>query len=84
MPTPACDTTPCPSALMANLDRAALLFTWKVPSRSESVDRLLAKQGIDPRVVDLANKIKAAQGPEIQQMQSRLRLALPIGFRKDV
>jgi hypothetical protein len=48
------------------------------------VDRLFAKQGIDPRVVDLANKIKAAQGPEIQQMQSWLRLALPIGFRKDV
>src|ERR1700757_2287735 len=33
---------------------------------------MLAKQGIDPRVVDLANKIKAAQGPEIQQMQSWL------------
>jgi uncharacterized protein (DUF305 family) len=38
----------------------------------EMSDVVLAKQGIDPRVVDLANKIKAAQGPEIQQMQSWL------------
>ena len=30
---------------------------------------ILAKQGIDPRVVDLAKQIKAAQGPEIEQMQ---------------
>ena len=35
-------------------------------------DVLLAKQGIDPRVTDLATKIKAAQGPEIKQMQDWL------------
>lgn len=35
-------------------------------------DTILGKQGIDSRVIDLANKIKAAQGPEIQQMQSWL------------
>ena len=35
-------------------------------------DIILGKQGIDPRVVDLANKIKAEQGPEIQQMNSWL------------
>ncbi len=35
-------------------------------------DTLLAKQGIDPRVTELANQIKAAQGPEIQQMQGWL------------
>ena len=35
-------------------------------------DIILGKQGIDPRVVQLANQIKAAQGPEIQQMQSWL------------
>src|SRR5262249_8118386 len=29
-------------------------------------------QGIDPRVMNLANQIKAAQGPEIQQMQGWL------------
>ena len=35
-------------------------------------DIILPKQGIDPRVVDLANQIKAAQGSEIQQMQGWL------------
>ena len=35
----------------------------------EMSDIILAKQGIDPRVVDLATQIKAAQGPEIEQMQ---------------
>jgi uncharacterized protein (DUF305 family) len=38
----------------------------------EMSDIVLAKQGIDPRVTDLANQIKAAQGPEIQQMQGWL------------
>lgn len=38
----------------------------------EMSDIVLGKQGIDPRVVNLANQIKNAQGPEIQQMQSWL------------
>jgi uncharacterized protein (DUF305 family) len=38
----------------------------------EMSDIVLSKQEIDPRVVDLADKIKVAQGPEIQQMQSWL------------
>ncbi|EFG79852.1 hypothetical protein HMPREF0591_0248 [Mycobacterium parascrofulaceum ATCC BAA-614] len=38
----------------------------------EMSDIVLGKQGIDSRVVDLANRIKAAQGPEIQQMQTWL------------
>src|SRR4051812_8528701 len=38
----------------------------------EMSDVVLAKQGIDPRVTDLAKQIKAAQGPEIQQMQGWL------------
>lgn len=38
----------------------------------EMSDMLLEKPGIDPRVVALANDIKAAQGPEIQQLQSWL------------
>jgi uncharacterized protein (DUF305 family) len=38
----------------------------------EMSDMLLPKQGIDPRVIELANQIKAAQGPEIQQMQGWL------------
>ena len=46
-----------------------------VPHHSQAIemsDMLLAKQGIDPRVVDLAQQIKAAQGPEIEQMNSWL------------
>lgn len=38
----------------------------------EMSDMLLAKQGIDPRVTELVNQIKAAQGPEIQQMEEWL------------
>ena len=35
----------------------------------EMSDMLLGKQGIDPKVVTLAQQIKAAQGPEIEKMQ---------------
>ena len=38
----------------------------------EMSDMILAKQGIDPRVIDLAKQIKAAQGPEIEKMQGWL------------
>ncbi|KKC02958.1 DUF305 domain-containing protein [Mycobacterium nebraskense] len=38
----------------------------------EMSDIVLGKQGIDPRVVDLARQIKAAQGPEIEQMKGWL------------
>ncbi|MGK2879615.1 MAG: DUF305 domain-containing protein [Mycobacterium sp.] len=34
----------------------------------EMSDMVLGKQGIDPRVTELANEIKAAQAPEIEQM----------------
>lgn len=46
-----------------------------IPHHEQAVemsDILLAKPDIDPRVVDLANEIKAAQGPEIDQMQTWL------------
>lgn len=39
----------------------------------EMSDIILAKKGTDPRVVDLATQIKAAQGPEIEQMQGWLK-----------
>nr|WP_164234060.1 DUF305 domain-containing protein [Microbacterium hydrocarbonoxydans] len=35
-------------------------------------DLVLGKEGIDPRVVDLAERIKAAQAPEIDKMQGWL------------
>ncbi len=46
-----------------------------VPHHQQAIemsDIILAKQGIDQRVVDLANEIKAAQGPEIATMQQWL------------
>ncbi|HZA09071.1 DUF305 domain-containing protein [Mycobacterium sp.] len=47
-----------------------------IPHHQQAIqmsDIILGKQGIDPRVIQLANDIKAAQGPEIQQMQGWLR-----------
>ncbi|MDY6998287.1 MAG: DUF305 domain-containing protein [Actinomycetota bacterium] len=38
----------------------------------EMSDMVLGKQGVDPRVVDLAERIKAAQTPEIEQMRGWL------------
>ena len=35
-------------------------------------DIVLAKDGVDPRVVELAETIKTAQGPEIKQLQGWL------------
>lgn len=46
-----------------------------VPHHEQAIvmsDIILGKQGIDARVVDLANQIKAAQGPEIATMQQWL------------
>jgi uncharacterized protein (DUF305 family) len=51
---------------------ADVMFAQHHQQAIEMSDMLLAKQGIDPRVTDLANQIKAAQGPEIQQMQGWL------------
>lgn len=47
-----------------------------IPHHQQAVemsDITLAKQDIDPRVVDLATQIKAAQGPEIEQMQGWMK-----------
>jgi uncharacterized protein (DUF305 family) len=52
----------------ADMDFAHMM----IPHHQQAVemsDIILAKKGIDPRVVDLATQIKAAQGPEIEKMQ---------------
>lgn len=38
----------------------------------EMSDMIAAKEGVDPRVIDMARQIKAEQGPEIEQMQGWL------------
>ncbi len=47
-----------------------------IPHHQQAVemsDVLLGKQGIDPRVTELATQIKGAQAPEIEQMQGWLK-----------
>lgn len=46
-----------------------------IPHHEQAIvmsDIILAKQGIDPRVTELAEQIKAAQGPEIDTMRQWL------------
>lgn len=46
-----------------------------IPHHTQAIemsDVVLGKDGIDPRVTDVANQIKAAQGPEIEQLQGWL------------
>jgi len=63
------------AAAEAHNDADAMFAQHMIPHHTQAIemsDTLLAKQGIDPRVTELANQIKAAQGPEIQQMQGWL------------
>lgn len=57
-------------------NQADAMFTQHmIPHHQQAIemsDMVLGKQGIDPRVLDLATQIKAAQGPEIEQMQTWL------------
>jgi uncharacterized protein (DUF305 family) len=64
-----------PSATEAHNQADVMFAQHMIPHHqqaNEMSDVILGKQGIDGRVVDLAKQIKAAQGPEIQQMQSWL------------
>jgi uncharacterized protein (DUF305 family) len=63
------------AAAEAHNDADVMFAQHMIPHHNQAIemsDTLLAKQGIDPRVTELASQIKAAQGPEIQQMQSWL------------
>ncbi|WP_237572612.1 DUF305 domain-containing protein [Mycolicibacterium lacusdiani] len=64
------------SAQAAAHNKADMMFaSMMIPHHQQAIemsDMVLAKQGMDPRVVDLAKQIKDAQGPEIQQMQGWL------------
>lgn len=63
------------SATQAHNPADVTLAQNMLPCHQQAIqmsDIILAEQGIDPRVVQLANQIKAVEGPEIQQMQSWL------------
>jgi uncharacterized protein (DUF305 family) len=72
---PATQSSSATAAAEAHNDADVMFAQHMIPHHQQAIemsDMLLAKQGIDPRVIDLANQIKAAQGPEIQQMQGWL------------
>jgi len=60
----------------ADVNMADMQFTMMmIPHHEQAVemsDMILAKDGIDERVITLAEQIKAAQGPEIELMESWL------------
>jgi uncharacterized protein (DUF305 family) len=68
-------TTSAISGSDAHNQADAVFAQQMIPHHQQAIqmsDMVLGKQGIDPRVVDLAKQFKAAQGPEIQQMQTWL------------
>lgn len=71
--TPAATSPVAPAAAHNQAD--AMFAAHMVPHHQQAIemsDMILGKQGIDPRVMDLAKQIKSAQGPEIEQMQGWL------------
>lgn len=64
------------SVTVADANRADVMFTtMMIPHHEQAVemaDMVLTKEGIDQQVLDLAKKIKAAQGPEIELMKGWL------------
>jgi uncharacterized protein (DUF305 family) len=60
----------------ADVNNADIMFTtMMIPHHEQAVemsDMLLAKDGIAPDVIAIAEQIKAAQGPEIELMESWL------------
>lgn len=59
----------------AHNDADATFARDMIPHHEQAVvmsDIVLSKQDIDPRVTELANQIKAAQGPEIETMKQWL------------
>jgi len=56
-------------------DADVIFAMMMVPHHAQAVEMaglVLDKEGIDPAVVELAERIKAAQGPEIEQMRGWL------------
>ncbi|MHA3020067.1 DUF305 domain-containing protein [Mycobacterium sp. BMJ-28] len=71
----AASPAPASADAAAHNDADVMFAQMMIPHHTQAVqmsDILLAKQGVDPRVVQLATEIKAAQAPEIAQMQGWL------------
>jgi uncharacterized protein (DUF305 family) len=74
--SPAASATSSPPDVAETHNEADVMFAQgMIPHHEQAIemsDMLLAKQGVDPRVASLAKDIKAAQTPEIDQMQGWL------------
>ena len=70
------NTAPAPSQSADAFNAADQMFvTMMIPHHQQAIemaDQILVKDGIDERVVALAEQIKAAQDPEIQTMKGWL------------
>lgn len=56
-------------------DQDVMFAQMMIPHHEQAIemsDVILAKDGVDPEVTDLANQIKGAQGPEIEQLTTWL------------
>lgn len=60
----------------AEANAADVMFAqMMIPHHEQAIEMselILAKEGVDPEVMELAEQIEAAQGPEIEQMQTWL------------
>ncbi len=68
-------TSPSPSGAQPHNQADVMFAQQMIPHHQQAIqmsDIVLGEQGIDARVTDLANQIKAAQQPEIDQMQGWL------------
>lgn len=69
-------STPSSDSAAAEFNAADIAFAQNmIPHHQGAIemsDVVLAKEGINQRVVDLANQIKEAQAPEIEQLQTWL------------
>jgi len=68
--TSAANSSAAPAAQSHN-DADVVFAQGMIPHHEQAVemsDMLLAKEGVDPRVITLANEIKTAQAPEIEQL----------------
>ncbi|MBB3752378.1 uncharacterized protein (DUF305 family) [Mycolicibacterium sp. BK634] len=69
-------TQSSPTTPASTHNQADIMFAhMMIPHHQQAIqmsDMVFAKQGIDPRVIELAKEIKAAQGPEIDMMQGWL------------
>lgn len=68
-------TNVAPADAQGHNDTDVMFAQGMVPHHQQAVemsDMLLAKEGINPQVVSLAEKIKAAQAPEIETMRGWL------------